>query len=120
MRHRALHDRALTAPEDHAGQVYRPTGPRLLAPEQIAETIAGALGRGVRYVDIPDTMFLKALESEKRSRFMQTQLRYYVEEYRRHTFAVGAPTDRPIFGPSRVAYLRSLPSNPYRAHSLRA
>src|SRR5579872_5507587 len=38
---------ALTNPAPHIGKSYRPTGPRLLAPDEIAAAIGRALGRKV-------------------------------------------------------------------------
>ncbi len=87
---------ALLDPARHAGKTFRPTGPELLSPDAIAATLARVLGRPVRYRDISETMFLKALWALRPANFSPataTQLRLYVEEYRRGTFAVGGPTD---------------------------
>jgi uncharacterized protein YbjT (DUF2867 family) len=86
---------ALIDPASHAGKVYRPTGPELLSPNEIAAALAQALGRRVRYQDIPEAIFLKALkalEVRNFSEFAQTQLRIYADEYGRGAFAVGAPS----------------------------
>lgn len=84
---------ALAHPEAHAGKTYRPTGPRLLTPGEIAATFGRVLRRRVRYLDIPDWMMLKALRAMGLPSFQQAQVRYYVQDYRRNTFAIGAPTD---------------------------
>ena len=87
---------ALTDPAAHAGKRYRPTGPALLSPNDIAAALSDALGRRVRYRDIPEATFLKALKSlglSNFSDFMMIQLRLYAEEYRRGAFAAGAPSD---------------------------
>jgi uncharacterized protein YbjT (DUF2867 family) len=84
---------ALLDPVRHAGKVYRPTGPRLLSPTEIAESFGRVLGRSVRYVDMPPRMFRKALRALGVSPFEQSQLRFYLEDYRRNAFAVGGPTD---------------------------
>jgi len=84
---------ALLDPARHAGRTYRPTGPRLLSPGAIAGTFAKVLGRRVRYVDLPSWMFRKAMRALGISAFEQSQLRYYLEDYRRNAFAVNAPTD---------------------------
>ena len=84
---------ALSDPARHAGKVYRPTGPKLLTPQEIAGTFGKVLGRKVRYRNIPDKMFHKALRARGFPAFLRTQLVYYVEEYRRGTFAAGAPSD---------------------------
>ena len=86
---------ALIDPASHAGKTYRPTGPELLSPNRIAETFGKVLGRKVRYQNISEAMFLKAMSALRPPNFSEavlTQLRLYAEEYRRGTFAVGAPT----------------------------
>lgn len=87
---------ALIDPAAHSGRVYRPTGPELLSPNEIAAHMGQALGRKVTYRDLPEAMFLKALrtmEAKGFNDFIQTQLGQYAEEYRRGAFAVNAPTD---------------------------
>ena len=87
---------ALIDPASHAGQTYRPTGPELLSPNEIAAAMGRALGRRVRYMDISERMMVKALKAlppENYSVAAVTQLALYAEEYRRGTFAVNAPTD---------------------------
>ncbi len=87
---------ALVDPGQHAGRTYRPTGPSLVSPNDIALAMGRALRRRVRYVDIPEAMFLKALAALRPANFSEdavSQLRLYADEYRRGTFAVGGPTD---------------------------
>ncbi len=84
---------ALADPERHAGKAYRPTGPALLSPMDIAEAFGRVLGRRVRYLDMPEQVFRKALRALGISPFEQSQLRYYMEDYRRDAFAVGGPTE---------------------------
>ena len=83
---------ALRDPGRHGGRTYRPTGPRLLSPTEIAGAFTRVLGRRVRYLDMPDWMSRKALRALGISAFEQSQLRHYFEEYRRNAFAVNAPT----------------------------
>jgi uncharacterized protein YbjT (DUF2867 family) len=84
---------ALTNPEDHAGQTYRPTGPELLSPQEIADAFGRALGRRVRYDNSSLRMFLKALAAQKQPPFAQSQLAYYMSDYQMNAFAQDAPTD---------------------------
>ncbi|WP_108880767.1 NmrA family NAD(P)-binding protein [Anderseniella sp. Alg231-50] len=86
---------ALLDPATHAGNTYRPTGPQLLSPNEIATAMGKALGRRVRYRNISDRMMLKALKAHPPSNYSDaavSQLKVYVDEYRRGTFAVHAPT----------------------------
>ncbi len=84
----------LANPEPHRGKTYRPTGPKLLSPEQIANSVGKAVGRKVKYMDIPEKMFLKAMKSQGFGPLTQMDLlRYYTEDYRQDAFAIGAPTN---------------------------
>ncbi|WP_436398722.1 NmrA family NAD(P)-binding protein [Roseobacter sp. S98] len=86
---------ALLDPETHAHCHYRPTGPTLLSPNDIAGAIGEALGRRVRYVDISEKMMTKALRAHPPANYSAaavSQLAIYAEEYRRGSFAVNAPT----------------------------
>ena len=87
---------ALADPDRHAGKTYRPTGPDLLSPNDIADAMGRVLGRQVRYIDISERMMVKALKALPPANFSEaavTQLAIYTDEYRRGTFAVNAPTD---------------------------
>ena len=86
---------ALCDPARHAGKTYRPTGPELLSPNDIAAAMGKALGRRVRYRNISEDMMLKALRAHPPSNYSEaavSQLAIYADEYRRGTFAVNAPT----------------------------
>ena len=86
---------ALTDPEAHAGRRYRPTGPELLSPDEIAAAMGRALGRRVSYMDISEKMLTKALRALPPSNYSEaavSQLAIYAQEYRRGSFAVNAPT----------------------------
>ncbi len=52
--------RVLTA-SGHEGQAYALSGPESLSNGEIAEKLSAAVGKPVRYVDIPDADFRKAL-----------------------------------------------------------
>jgi len=87
---------ALTDPQTHSGKTYRPTGPELLSPNEIAAAIGRALGRKVRYMDVSERMMTKALRAHPPGNFSDaavSQLAIYAEEYRRGSFAVNAPTE---------------------------
>jgi NAD(P)H dehydrogenase (quinone) len=84
---------ALVDPEAHAGNTYRPTGPGLLSPNEMAATMSKVLGHKVKYLDAPEWMVMKALISQGFPATMVTQLLIYAEEYRRGTFAINAPNN---------------------------
>lgn len=86
----------LLDPAPHAGRRYRPTGPALLTPVEIADTIGEALGRRVRYVDMPERLFLRALRVLGPRAGIGTaqlaELRWYYQESRLGTWEQVAPT----------------------------
>ncbi len=89
----AVNVAALTDPAAHAGKTYRPTGPALLSPDDIAAAIGRALGRKVTYRDISEKLTIKAFRAQGYGVALQTQFRRYAAEYRRGAFAVNAPTN---------------------------
>jgi len=84
---------ALVDPAPHVGKYYRPTGPELLDPHQLAAIFAKVLGRPVKYQELSEKMFLKALKSMGIAPYLVANLRYYIEDYRRGSFEAGAPND---------------------------
>lgn len=84
---------ALADPARHIGKSYRPTGPRLMSPDEIAADIGEALGRPVKYQNAPMGLFLKAARSLGLSDFLIEELSWFLLDYQRGSFGVGAPTD---------------------------
>jgi hypothetical protein len=83
---------ALTHPELHIGKTYRPTGPRLLSPDEIAAIFGKVLGRPVRYRNAPLKLFLKMAKALGYADWVISQLYWFLQEYQRNAFGVGAPT----------------------------
>jgi NAD(P)H dehydrogenase (quinone) len=83
----------LIDPGPHLGQSYRPTGPALLSTGEFAEILGRMLGRTVRYRNIPFPLMAKSAKSIGFTDYAVTQLAWYVDELKRGTFAIGAPTD---------------------------
>ncbi len=83
----------LVDPEPHLGRSYRPTGPELLTPSGYAEILSGLFGRRIRYLDIPFTVLAKSARSIGFDEYTLIQIKWYVDELKRGTFAVNAPTD---------------------------
>jgi uncharacterized protein YbjT (DUF2867 family) len=82
----------LANPAPHVGKTYRPTGPALLSPEQIAATFAKVLGRDVKYQPSSIDMFIKAATVAGFDPYEISQVRLYLTDYQQDAFAVGAPT----------------------------
>jgi NAD(P)H dehydrogenase (quinone) len=87
---------ALLDPSRHDGRAYRPTGPKMLSGNDIAEAMGEALGRRVRHVDVPPRMFMRAVRvNAKRlgaDLYFQSGLRHYLPEYALGTWEFGGPT----------------------------
>ena len=83
----------LVDPEPHLGRSYRPTGPELLSPSGYAEILSRVFGRTIRYLDIPFTVLAKSARSIGFDEYTLIQLKWYVDELKRGTFAIDAPTD---------------------------
>ena len=83
----------LADPAPHVGKTYRPTGPELLTPEQIAATFGRVLGREVKYAPSSVDMFVKAATVARYPAYDISQVRLYLTDYQQDAFAVGAPTD---------------------------
>jgi NAD(P)H dehydrogenase (quinone) len=83
---------ALMDPARHAGKSYRPTGPELLAAEDMAKAIGRAVGRSVRVVPTPAWLFMKAARMSGYPIDVFSGIRYYIDDHKRGAFEVGAPT----------------------------
>ena len=83
----------LVDPEPHLGRSYRPTGPELVSPSGYAEILSRVFGRTIRYLDIPFTMLAKSARTIGFDEYNLIQVKWYVDELKRGTFAVNAPTD---------------------------
>jgi uncharacterized protein YbjT (DUF2867 family) len=91
----------LKNPQPFYGQRLRPTGPESLSPKEKAAIFSKVIGRKVRYINIPNWMFLKAASLMKNdsgmefeiSDFLLSQYRHYLNEYKLNKFDVGGTTD---------------------------
>jgi uncharacterized protein YbjT (DUF2867 family) len=83
---------ALTDPARHGGKSYRPTGPRLLGAQDMAEAIGCAVGRSVRAVPSPTWMFMKSARMGGLPIDVISGVRYYIDDHKRGAFELGAPT----------------------------
>lgn len=83
----------LEEPSRHIGRSYRPTGPSLVSPHDIAAAVGAAVGRRVRYRHASSRMFIKAALAQGFPLFEISQVRHYMAEAEAGAFAVGAPTE---------------------------
>jgi uncharacterized protein YbjT (DUF2867 family) len=82
----------LARPEGHAGKTYRPTGPELLSPQDIAASLAKALGRKVTYRNAPMWMVSKVMRN-RLSPYSLAVYEQYAIDYQKNAFGINAPTD---------------------------
>ena len=82
----------LARPEGHAGKTYRPTGPELLSPQDIAAILGKVLSRKVTYRNAPMWMVSKILRN-RLSLYNVAVYEQYAIDYQKNAFAVNAPTD---------------------------
>ena len=83
----------LAKPAAHIGKRYRPTGPKLLSPHDVAATMERVLGRHVRYHDVSTRLFTKFAKASGFDMWSIAQFRHFAEELRGGTYAIGAPTN---------------------------
>jgi hypothetical protein len=84
---------ALMRPDQHAGKIYRPTGPELIGRREVIATMTRVLGRSVHAMPMPHWMFLKAAKLDGLPIQLLSSLEYYFAEHKLGTFEAGAPTD---------------------------
>ena len=82
----------LARPEGHAGKTYRPTGPKLLSPQEIAAILAKVLGRKVTYRNAPMWLLARIMRN-RLSHYALSAYEQYAIDYQKNAFAVNAPTD---------------------------
>ncbi|MGI9332708.1 MAG: NmrA family NAD(P)-binding protein [Gammaproteobacteria bacterium] len=102
----AVASTTLVNPEPHVGRSYRPTGPRLLSPPDIAGIMGQVLDRKVTYRDVAFRTYSKAAIAQGYLLSEIAHLRYYVEELRNGAYAIGAPTEhvREVTGSAPEAF----------------
>ena len=83
----------LMDPAKHIGKSYRPTGPTLLSPYDVADVFGKLLKRKVQYKDVPFRMFHKAAIALGFPTEQVAHIRYYAEEMRNDVYSTSAPTD---------------------------
>lgn len=83
---------ALIDPKQHAGKIYRPTGPELLGAREIAQATGRAVGRSVKVVPTPAWLFMKAARMSGYPIDEFSGIRYYIDDHKSGVFELGAPT----------------------------
>jgi NAD(P)H dehydrogenase (quinone) len=84
---------ALADPARHVGKSYRPTGPKLLSPQDIAADMSVAMKRKVKYQNTSFAMYSKAAIALGYPLSELAHLRHYAKDLELGGFAFGGATD---------------------------
>ena len=83
----------LDDPSSHFGKDYRPTGPRVITPYDVASDLSTILGRKVVYRNATSRMFMKAAIAQGFPLSEISQLRHYIADLNAGAYELGAPTN---------------------------
>jgi uncharacterized protein YbjT (DUF2867 family) len=75
--------RVLVDPAPHAGKTYTLTGPKAIGMQEVADALGAALGRAVKYVDVPVLGFVETLAKMGVDDYGQVATRDYFTAYSR-------------------------------------
>ncbi|OGS70861.1 MAG: hypothetical protein A3F91_11740 [Flavobacteria bacterium RIFCSPLOWO2_12_FULL_35_11] len=80
----------LKNPQPYLGKRLKVTGPKSLSPNEMAAIFSKVVGRKVRYINIPEWMFIKAgfffAKEMNLDAFTISQVRHYMKEYQTNKF----------------------------------
>lgn len=118
----------LKNPQPYIGQRLRPTGPKSLSSQEMASIFSKVVGRKVRYIYIPEWMFLKAAfmfaKDFRLDEFAISQIRHYMKEYQANKFDIGGATNivKAVTGKDpddfETIVKNYVNNSPYKKHSL--
>jgi uncharacterized protein YbjT (DUF2867 family) len=77
----AVAARVLAEPAPHAGKTYTLTGPNAIGMQEVADAFGAALGRAVKYVDVPVLGFVETLAKMGVDDYGQVATRDYFTAY---------------------------------------
>ena len=87
----------LENPTPYFGKRLRPTGPKSISAIEMAEIFSKAIGRKVRYVNMPNWMFVKALLFFKKEfnfdNYFISQVPHYFKQHKDNKFDIGGTTN---------------------------
>lgn len=86
----------LASPDRHAGKTYRPTGPELMSGTDMAKVVASVVGHSVVPVKLPFWVFRKVARQQRINPLEISGFRFYAEEMKRGTFALGGGVTRVV------------------------
>lgn len=83
----------LRDPKNHIGRSYRPTGPKLVSPDEVASVLSTVVGRKIRANAASFRLFSKAAVAQGFPLHELAHFRHYVDDLVEGAYAMGAPTN---------------------------
>jgi uncharacterized protein YbjT (DUF2867 family) len=83
----------LKDPEQHHGKTYRPTGPKIISQQEVADTFSKIFNRKVKVMEISEKMLLKSLKSMGYPIYEYANIVYYLKDVEQNVFAHGGVTN---------------------------
>jgi NAD(P)H dehydrogenase (quinone) len=76
----------LQDPTGHEGKRYQPTGPKAVGTEEMLQTFSRVLGRKVKTMPMPPSLFSKAIMQMGMHPYLLSQLTFYLEDFKNKVF----------------------------------
>ncbi len=83
----------LKDPAKHHGKTYRPTGPKIISQQDVADTFSKIFDRKVKIMEISEKMLLKSLKSMGYPIYEYANIVYYLKDVEQNVMAYGGVTD---------------------------
>lgn len=83
----------LANPDDHIGNSYRPTGPKLITGHDVADALTSTLGRKIKYSSTSSKNFIKAALAQNFPVEEIAHVLHYFADLNAGAYALGAPTN---------------------------
>ncbi|NAY91733.1 NmrA family NAD(P)-binding protein [Muricauda sp. JGD-17] len=83
----------LKDPAGHHGKTYRPTGPKIISQQDVADTFSKIFKRKVKILEISEKMLLKSLKSMGYPIYEYANIIYYLKDVEQNVMAYGGVTD---------------------------
>ncbi len=83
----------LKDPAMHHQKTYRPTGPKVVSQQEVANVFGKIFKRKVKLMPISEKMLLKSLKAGKYSIYDYSNIIYYLRDASQNVFAIGGPTN---------------------------
>lgn len=83
----------LKSPEKHHQKTYRPTGPKVISQQEVAQVFGKVFNREVKLMPISEKMLLKSLKAGNYPIYEYSNIRYYLNDVSEDVFAINGTTN---------------------------